>query len=225
MPKVTVVQVVYNNRQFIEPVFSAMFALGFEGETRRLDWTFNTAWKPMLVVEEVGMVLYVISLVFFATMLVVSIRNRHKQRLAADPWGTSRTLEWLTPTPVPFYNYAVTPQVNTRDELAWRRKYGLENTKPDVYEDIHMPRNSGLPVILGALAGVWGFAMIWRIWWLAAISLVGIVLVVIIRSFDKNAGYHLQPAEVEAMERDLAIGAIMAEQSDRAHHHTHAEAH
>ncbi|MDE2240622.1 MAG: cbb3-type cytochrome c oxidase subunit I, partial [Rhodospirillales bacterium] len=207
-------------------VFTAMFALGFEGETRRLDWTFETAWKPMLVIEELGMILYVLSLAFFAIMLVVSIRNRNKERLSADPWGTSRTLEWLTPTPIPFYNFAVTPQVNTRDELAWRRKYGMEHTKPDTYEDIHMPSNSGLPVILGALAGIWGFAMIWRIWWLAAISLLGIVLVVIIRSFDKNAGYHLQPAEIEAMERDLSIGAITAEQPDRSHHHaTHAEAH
>ncbi|MBU6398487.1 MAG: cytochrome o ubiquinol oxidase subunit I, partial [Rhodospirillales bacterium] len=90
---------------------------------------------------------------------------------------------------------------------------------------IHMPSNSGLPVILGACAGIWGFAMIWRIWWLAALGLLGIVAIVIIRSFDKNAGYHLQSGEIETMERNLAIGSIVSEQPDRSHHATHAEAH
>lgn len=207
-------------------VFAAMFALGFQGETRRLDWTYNTAWMPMLLVEEFGMLLYCLSLAAFAIMLVVSIRDRAKNRAGADPWGTSRTLEWLTPSPVPFYNFAMTPQVNTRDELAWRRKHGLENAKPDHYEAIHMPSNSGLPVIIGGLSAVWGFAMIWRIWWLAAISILAIIVCVIIRSFDKNEGYHLQPGEIEAMERDLATGMITSEQPDRSHNHAiHAEAH
>ncbi|WP_298215528.1 cbb3-type cytochrome c oxidase subunit I [Acidocella sp.] len=204
--------------------FAAMFALGFEGETRRLDWTFDPAWKPMLIVEEFGIMLYVVSIVCFVIMLAVSIRDRAKTRLA-QPWPTARTLEWLTHTPVPFYNFAVTPQVNMRDELAWRREHGLDQAKPDRYEAIHMPSNSALPVIIGALAGVWGFAMIWRIWWLAGLSLAGIIVCVIIRSFDKNEGYYLQPEEIEAMETNLAIGAIIAEQPDRSHSSIPAEAH
>jgi cytochrome o ubiquinol oxidase subunit 1 len=207
-------------------VFTAMFALGFEGETRRLDWTFNTAWKPMLVVEEIGMILYVISLACFALMLVFSIVNRKKNAAGPDAWGTSRTLEWLTPSPVPFYNFAVTPQVNTRDELAWRRKHGLDKAQPEHFEAIHMPSNTGMPFVIGMLAAVWGFAMIWRIWWLAAISLTALIVCVIIRSFYKNEGYHLQPEEIAAMERDLALGSVVSEQPDRSHHHySHVEAH
>ena len=205
-------------------VFGAMFALGFQGETRRLDWTYSTAWMPMLALEEIGMLLYVLSLAAFVIMLVVSIAQRKKWHLPADPWGTARTLEWLTPTPVPFYNYAVTPEVHTLDELAWRRKHGLNHAKPETYEPIHMPSNSGLPIIMGGLGTLWGFAMIWRIWWLAALTMFLIIVCVIIRSFNKNEGYVLQPQEVKAMEDDLAIGSIIAEQPTRAHL-SHVEAH
>ena len=40
------------------------------------------------------------------------------------------------------------------------------------FRPIHMPRNTGAGVILSAIAMVLGFAMIWYIWWLAALSFV-----------------------------------------------------
>ena len=89
-----------------------------------------------------------------------------------------------------------------------------------------MPSNTGMPFVIGMLAAVWGFAMIWRIWWLAAISLTALIVCVIIRSFYKNEGYHLQPEEIAAMERNLALGSVVSEQPDRSHHHySHVEAH
>ncbi|WP_297491819.1 cbb3-type cytochrome c oxidase subunit I [Acidocella sp.] len=194
--------------------FLAMFALGFEGETRRLDYIYDPAWRPMLWTEEFGIALYCVSLVYFVLMLYVSLRDRVPA--AADPWHSARTLEFLTPSPVPFYNFAVTPEVNARDELAWRRQHGLEHARPEAFEPIHMPSNSGLSFITGMCALAMGFGLIWRIWWLAGAGLLGIVLVVIIRSFDKNLGYEIQPAEVAAMEADLSLGGIIAEQPKRA---------
>ncbi len=202
--------------------FLAMFALGFEGETRRLDYIYDPAWRPMLWTEEFGIALYCVSLVYFVLMLYVSLRDRVPA--AADPWHSARTLEFLTPSPVPFYNFAVTPEVNARDELAWRRQHGLEHARPEAFEPIHMPSNSGLSFITGMCALAMGFGLIWRIWWLAGAGLLGIVLVVIIRSFDKNLGYEIQPAEVAAMEEDLSLGGIIAEQPKRAPL-TEAEAH
>ncbi len=202
--------------------FLAMFALGFEGETRRLDYIYDPAWRPMLWTEEFGIALYCVSLVYFVLMLYVSLRDRVPA--AADPWHSARTLEFLTPSPVPFYNFAVTPEVNARDELAWRRQHGLEHARPEAFEPIHMPSNSGLSFITGMCALAMGFGLIWRIWWLAGAGLLGIVLVVIIRSFDKNLGYEIQPAEVAAMEADLSLGGIIAEQPKRAPL-TEAEAH
>jgi cytochrome o ubiquinol oxidase subunit 1 len=203
-------------------VFIAMFALGFEGQTRRLAFIYDTAWRPMLYTEEFGIVLYCISIYYFCRMLYVSIRDRIP--VGSDPWGTSRTLEFLTHSPVPFYNFAVTPQVNTRDELAWRRAHGLDKAVPDAYEAIHMPSNTGIPFIIGMLAFVFGFGLIWRIWWLAGFALLAIIVAVIIRSFDKNLGYELKPEEIAAMERNLSLAGIVAEQPARIKL-TEAEAH
>jgi len=203
-------------------VFLAMFALGFEGETRRLDYIYDPAWRPMLLTEETGMGIYCLSIFFFIRMIYVSLRDRIP--VPADPWATSRTLEFLTASPVPFYNFAVTPQVNARDELAWRRTHGLERAQPEAFEVIHMPSNTGIPFIIGMLSLGFGFGMIWRIWWLAGLSLLGIILAVIIRSFDKNLGYELQPEEVAAMEHNLATAGMFAEQPARIHL-TEAEAH
>ena len=194
-------------------VFVAMFALGFEGETRRLDYIYDPAWRPMLWTEEAGMMLYLVSVGYFIRMLYVSIRDRVPA--APDPWGTARTLEFLTPSPVPFYNFAVTPQVNARDELAWRRNHGLNHVQPEAYETIHMPSNTGIPFIIGMLAMGFGFGMIWRIWWMAGFCILAIIVAVIIRAFDKNLGYELSAEDVAAMERNHNTAGIIAEQPAR----------
>ena len=38
----------------------------------------------------------------------------------ADPWD-ARTLEWATPTPVPVYNFAQTPQIRSLDPLFYEK--------------------------------------------------------------------------------------------------------
>ena len=195
-------------------VFVAMFALGFMGETRRLDYEFDTHMLPLLIIQEIGIGFYSLSVLLFAWMLFVSIRNR-RTHVEADPWGTSRTLEWLTHTPVPFYNFAVTPQVNARDELDWRRRSGLDLSQPNHFTPIHMPSNTMVPALIGLCAFGFGFGMIWRIWWMAAGGMLGIIALVIIRSFQHTPGYILKPAELAAMERRTTASGIIAEQPSR----------
>ncbi len=194
-------------------VFVPLFYLGFAGVTRRLDYIYNPALKPLLWVSEGGIGMYFVSLFYFGKMLYVSLRDQIPA--AADSWGTGRTLEWLTHTPVPFYNFAVTPQINARDELAWRKAKGLEGVQPTQYVPIHLPNNTAVPVILGALATIFGFAMTWRIWWLSLASLLAIIVVVIIRSFDKNEGYILSAEDIARMENRIALASIVAEQPKR----------
>ncbi len=180
--------------------FTAMFALGFEGETRRLDYLFNPQWKPMLIIEEIGIAFYCVSVYYFAKLFFVSIRDREKNRAGANPWGTARTLEWLTHSPVPFYNYAVTPQVNALDELTWRRDRGIADKMPETFEPIHMPKNTMIPMIIGVLAFGFGFGMVWRIWWMAGFGLLGIIAAVIARSFTPDHGYIISPEGIARME-------------------------
>jgi cytochrome o ubiquinol oxidase subunit 1 len=68
-----------------------------------------------------------------------------------------------------------------------------------------MPRNTGAGVILSALALVLGFAMVWYMWWLAALALAGLLVVSIVHTFNYNRDYFIAPEEVALTER--AAGA------------------
>jgi cytochrome o ubiquinol oxidase subunit 1 len=57
-------------------------------------------------------------------------------------------------------------------------------------ESIHMPRNTGTGVFLGALGVVIAFCAIWYVWWLCALSAVVAVVVVIAHTFDYQRAFH-----------------------------------
>jgi cytochrome o ubiquinol oxidase subunit 1 len=183
-------------------VFFPMFMLGFMGETRRLDWPFDPHWAVWFDVQEIGIVVYVLSVLAFLWMIYVSIRDRAQHRVGADAWGTSRSLEWLTDSPVPFYNYAMVPHINARDEAAWRREHGFSESRPDHFAAIHMPNNTGVAVYIGALTFVIGFGLTWRIWWLTVAALILTVLIMIYRSGKGDPGYVISAEEMEKLDRE-----------------------
>ncbi len=188
-------------------VFIPMYTSGFMGMTRRLDYLSNPALLPFEIAEEIGIGFYVVSIYYFVRQLYVSIRDRATTRVGADAWGSARTLEWLTPSPVPFYNYAVTPRVHARDELVWRREQGLEGATVTQYEDIPMPKNTPVPLIIGAFALGLGFGLVWRIWWLTDVSLLAIIVTVIARSFVRDTDYMVKAGFVQETERRLRRNA------------------
>ena len=49
-----------------------------------------------------------------------------------------------------------------------------------------MPKNTGAGVVLAGLSTVLGFALIWYIWWLAALSFVGLIAAAIMHTFNYN---------------------------------------
>ena len=91
-----------------------------------------------------------------------------------DPWN-AHTLEWSTSSPPPFYNFAVLPKADSIDPFTEAKENGTAYQAPARYEPIHMPNNTATGVVMGALLTVFGFAMIWHIWWLAIVGLVGTV--------------------------------------------------
>lgn len=157
-------------------VFGAMYVLGLEGMTRRLQHIDFTEWAPWLYVSVVGIAVMMLGVASQMIQIVVSIRNRESLRdETGDPWD-GRSLEWATPSPPPAFNFAVLPRVHGEEPYWTIKRKALESQGLDdepKYEAIEMPRNSATGVVTAFFATLIGFAMIWAIWWLAALGFVG----------------------------------------------------
>ncbi|MGC9217503.1 MAG: cytochrome o ubiquinol oxidase subunit I, partial [Acidithiobacillus sp.] len=156
----------------------------------------------MFDIQEVGIAVYVLSVLSFVALLYVSIRDRAAHRVGADAWGTSRSLEWLTDSPAPFYNFAMVPEINARDEVAWRREHGFAEARPDHFKAVHMPNNTAIALYIGAALFFLGFGLTWRIWWLSALSLVVTVALMIWRSAKGDPGYMISDKEMARLDRE-----------------------
>jgi len=192
--------------------FMPMYVLGFMGMTRRLNHTDNPDWTPWLVIAFVGAVIIMFGIIFQVLDLYVSFRNREQNRdLTGDPWD-GRTLEWSTSSPPPFYNFAHIPVVRDLDEF-WEMKQRGETPKPMEYEPIHMPRNTGVGLYISAFSLVCGFALIWHIWWMAIVGLVGMVVTFVIRSNDDDIDYYVPAEEVARIENERLQKLALAKQA------------
>ena len=128
-----------------------------------------------------------------------SIINRDKLRdTTGDPWG-GRTLEWATSSPPPAYNFAATPVIHDADAWWDMKKQGYQRPL-NGYKAIHMPSNTGAGIIISGLCLVMGLALIWYIWWLAAISFIGVLAVSIGHTFNYKRDYYIPEDEVRATE-------------------------
>jgi len=180
--------------------FIPLYMLGFMGMPRRMEHYANPAWQPYLIIAAGGTALILIGIVFQLIQLAVSIRHRHATHdLTGDPWD-GRTLEWATTSPPAVYNFAHTPVVHAIDAFMDMKEKDLAYQQPSRYHDIHMPKNTAKGFINGALAFVFGFAMIWYIWWLAILSVLGMLYTVIVRASDDDTDYIIPAGQVEQIE-------------------------
>ena len=193
--------------------FMPLYVLGLKGMTRRLyHYSAATGWHPWLVVAACGAVLIFIAICFQILQLIVSIKHRNSpgyKDTTGDPWD-GRTLEWATSSVPPFYNFAITPHVKSRDDF-WRQKQeikaGHQPPAPE-YKDIHMPRNTATGFIIALFAGLFGFGMVWHIMWLVFVGIIGIFASVIIRSFDSDTDYYVKVDEIKKIEAAHLHGEV-----------------
>ena len=180
--------------------FVPLYMLGFMGMTRRVSQQIDPEYQHLLFVAAGGAVVILFGIIFQLLQLVVSIIQREKLRdVTGDPWG-GRTLEWSTSSPPPLYNFAIVPQVKGLDAFWESKESGEAYRNPGHYQPIHMPKNTSAGVIIGAFSLVMGFALIWHIWWLAIVGLVGIIATYIRHTFNDDVDYYVPVAVVEQTE-------------------------
>jgi cytochrome o ubiquinol oxidase subunit I len=183
--------------------FFPLYAVGFLGMTRRMQHYDVAAWKPWLDLASVGAGLILIGIICQITQLVVSIRHREELRdVTGDPWD-GRSLEWATASPPPVFNFAFMPHVTSEDPYwAMKRRAKVEGAakEPD-YQPIEMPRNSPTGFVCAFFATVTGFALIWHIWWMAFVALIGAYATFVVFAWRDHDEYEIPADEVARADR------------------------
>lgn len=184
--------------------FMPVYVIGFMGGTRRLNhYEAATGWQPLFIIVGVGVAIIVLGAVLQALQLIVGVFQRHRNRVLGDPWN-ARTLEWATNSPPPVYNFATIPEVHSRDPYWEMKETGRSIFKNKPYEDIYLPKNTGLGLYIGGFSLVMSFAIIWAIWWLALEGLLGIIICMIIRLSSNQNEYCIPAEKVAEMDAEMS---------------------
>ena len=159
--------------------FIPLYLLGLMGMTRRLNQV-DEIFQPLLIVAAVGACVIALGIFFQVLQIVHGIWNRKKNIAGSDPWN-GRTLEWATSSPPPEYNFATIPAVEGRDAWWLMKRQGkkLEGRE----EKIHIPANTPFGLFIAGCTLLLGFGIIWHMWWLAVLGVVGCIVLLMVRSF------------------------------------------
>jgi cytochrome o ubiquinol oxidase subunit 1 len=180
--------------------FMPLYVLGFLGMTRRMQHYDVAEWRPWLLAAAAGTAIILVGIGCQVAQLVVSIRRREALRdVTGDPWD-GRSLEWMTLSPPPSFNFAVLPYVSGEDAywgVKQRARERHELGEEPIYKPIETPRNSPTGFVCAFFATVMGFALIWHIWWLAVLGLAGAFATFVVFAWRDRAD-DLIPAETVA---------------------------
>ena len=158
--------------------FAPMHILGLQGMSRRV-YTYDAGYGFELwnKVATVGAFILASSVFLFVFNIFYSWRkSKSLPPVGADPWD-ARTIEWMTPSPVPAYNYDPIPTITRVDDF-WYRKYGetkdgklvrIAETEDVVQKrsdgkHIHLPSPSYWPIVLAFGMPIVAYGLIFSLW-------------------------------------------------------------
>ncbi|HSW37100.1 MAG TPA: cbb3-type cytochrome c oxidase subunit I [Candidatus Saccharimonadales bacterium] len=179
--------------------FTPLYILGLMGATRRLDhYDASTGWQPLYIMAFIGGLIIALGVVLQIVQIIASfIQRRRLLDTTGDPWD-GRSLEWSVASPAPAYNFAVIPEVSSRDAYWEMKQYGPHKPR---YEAIHTPKNTASGIYISIFAFLVGFGFVWEIVWLPIVSILGIIICLIARTFNDDSEYTISGEEVERMEK------------------------
>jgi cytochrome o ubiquinol oxidase subunit 1 len=176
--------------------FIPLYILGLMGAVRRIDSYSDPSWQPLFVTSGIGVLIIAGGVGLFVLQLAYSIWKRHEMRdETGDPWD-GRTLEWSVPSPAPHYNFAILPSVSQRDEWWYRKQNGATTPKEKEYVDIWLPRNTGVGLATGVIAGGIGFGIIWHLWWLVLLLILAVISLIVRRTLNDDSEHRISGTEL-----------------------------
>ncbi|ASF40077.1 cytochrome ubiquinol oxidase subunit I [Halobacillus halophilus] len=179
--------------------FFPQYFVGLDGMPRRV-FTIIPEWMPLNIISTVGAFGMGVGFAIFVFTILYSYRYSEREK-TGDSWDNGRTLEWATSTPVPFYNFATLPHIDSQDAYVKLKQEGKTTFEEDKVEPIHMPSNTGQPFIMMAFMFVSGFGLVFEWMWMAIGGLLAVFVMMIIRSFDYDEGFHVDVDEIKRTER------------------------
>ncbi|MCY0875604.1 MAG: cbb3-type cytochrome c oxidase subunit I [Firmicutes bacterium] len=190
--------------------FFPQYLLGLMGMTRRI-YTYppGMGWTNLNLLSTIGAFLMGLGFIYIVWDILYSTMHRSELKdVTGDPWN-ARSLEWSLPSPPPHYNFAVVPTVTRRDEWWELKKSGradvLRPTAQDI-EAIHMPNNSGKPIIFSVFFFIVGLGFVFEWYAVIVIGLAGVLATMLLRSVEEDTGHHI-PAE-EVRHEEMALGRM-----------------
>lgn len=186
---------------FFNVTFLPLFFLGLNGMTRRMyTYSAESGFGPLNLIASIGAVGLALGFVVLVYNVYWSFRYAPRDT-TGDPWD-ARTLEWATHSPIPEYNFAIVPKVNSVEPF-WDAKIHNQPLFEGKIEDIHMPNNTGQPFVLGVIFFFLGFFLVFSMWVPAIVMGVAVLIMLAMRSFQIDHGHHIHAKEIIETERKL----------------------
>jgi len=176
--------------------------LGFWGMPRRVfTYMDGQGWNSANLISTVGALLMAIGItILLYNIIVTQVKN---VRVANDPWGDGRTLEWAIESPPPFYNFAQTPLVRGLDTVFIEKMEGnLSGITPaEPVQDIHMPNGSFIPFMMSLGLFIAGFGAMYRTEepWGMAVLVIGLIwtfAAMAMRSLKDDLGFYVKKEDI-----------------------------
>ncbi|HEY2676656.1 MAG TPA: cytochrome o ubiquinol oxidase subunit I [Steroidobacteraceae bacterium] len=181
--------------------FTPLYILGLMGATRRMQHYADPTWQPLMVVALIGAVVIFVGIILTIVQLIVSIRTREQRRdLTGDPWN-GRTLEWSISSPPPVWNFSVLPIISGADAFWEAKRRGGIHAAHSPLVPLTVPKNTPLGVFVAFFAVILGFSLIWHIWWLAVLGLLGAIAVCLRHAWRTELENHIPVATIAEHER------------------------
>lgn len=179
--------------------FMPLYFLGFMGMTRRLSQNIDFEFHFLLSIAAFGAFIIGIGIMCQIIQFWVSVRDRKKNLdITGDPWD-GRTLEWSVSSPAPLYNFAIIPYVKNKDEF-WEIKKQKNRLQKNEYNEIHMPKNTGLGLLISFFSLIFGFSAVWHIVWSCLLCFFMMIISLIFNSTNEDTEYTISIKEIKNIE-------------------------